>query len=182
MPVIPAGVVGPATGSTISSHDALYAYPADMQTNGTLITANGTDTNLPRITLADAATQRVKWVWAIPARWSAFALRFGWVNEVATAGNVKFQVTYDNIHLGEGDVTGAVTATISFAARAAGGQFDHNYETSITELATIPVVLGGFGDSPFMQFSLSRLGADGTDTLAGGASISVCTATRVDVA
>lgn len=180
MPVLPTGSVGGPAGSVVSGHDALYTYPADMQTNGTLISGNGTDTNLPRVTLADAATQRVKGVWAIPVGWKAMAVRYGWVNEVATAGNVKFQFTYDYIHLGEGDVTGAVTATVTFGARTAGGQFDWNYETAITELATIPVVLGAFGDSPFMMWSLSRLGADGTDTLAGGASIGVVTATRVD--
>jgi hypothetical protein len=152
-----------------------------MQHNGTLITANGTDANLPRITLADAVTQRVKWVWAIPPRWSAIALRFAHINEVATAGNIRFQLDFKNIHLGNGDVTGAVDFTFAFTVTAL-GQFDWGYGLSPATLETIPITLGGLGDAPFMLFSLSRIGGAGADTLAGGVSIGVVTATRCDPA
>lgn len=172
-------VRGYATGSTVSGHDALYAYPADMQHNGTLITGNGADVGLPRITLADGSTQRVKFVWAIPVDWKAIAVRWGGVPEVGTGGNVKLQFAYKLITLGEGDVDGAVT-TISVAALNASGAADWKYMTP-TETALIQTPTGAFGDAPFMLCSLSRLGADAADTLAGGFSIGVVTATRVDL-
>jgi hypothetical protein len=172
-------LIGPATGSTFSGHDALYVYPADMQHNGTLITGNGADVGLPRITLADAATQRVKWVWAIPPRWAAIAVRWSAIPEVGTGGNVKWQFAYKLIYLGEGNVDGAMT-TVSVAALDASGAQDWKYLTP-AEVASIDTPTGGFGDAPFMLCSLSRLGADGTDTLAGGVSVGVATATRADL-
>jgi len=172
-------LAGPATGSTLTGHDALYVYPADMQHNGTLISGSGADTGLPRITLADAATQRVKWVWAIPVRWAAIAVRWSAIPEVGTGGNVKWQFAYKLIHLGEGNVDGAVT-TVSIAAQDATGAADWKYLTP-SEVASIDTPAGFFGDAPFMLCSLSRLGADGTDTLAGGVSVGVATATRADL-
>lgn len=172
-------LVGPATGSNLTGHDALYAYPSDMQTNGTVVTENAADTGLPRITLADAATQRVKWVWAIPVRWDAVAIRFAAIPEVATGGNVVFQFAYRLVTLGSGSVQGAVTNTIAVAAAAMGVvQFNWNYLLP-AELSNIAMTPGGFGDSPFLHCSLARLGANGSDTLAGGCSIGVVTATRV---
>jgi hypothetical protein len=170
---------GAAGGSTLTDHDALYVYPADMKHNGTEVVVNTTDAGLPRITLADAATQRVKWVWAIPPRWAAIAMRWASIPEVGTGGNVKWQFAYKFIYLGEGDVNGAVT-TVSIAALSGSGISDWKYNTP-SETASIDTPAGGLGDSPFMLCSLARLGADGTDTLAGGISVGVATATRVDV-
>lgn len=175
-------VKGPATGSTLTGHDALYAYPADMQHNGTLLAGTAADVGCPRITLADNVDQRVKWVWAIPVDWDAIAVRWGSSNENVATGNVRWQFAYKLIYLGEGNIDGAVT-TISIAALSSGGQFDFLYNTP-AELVSIPTVNGGFGDKPFMLCSLARLGLAGPgngDTLAGGVSVMVTTATRVDI-
>ncbi len=172
-------VRGPATGSTVSGHDALYAYPTDFQHNGTLVSGAGADTGLPRVTLADGVTQRVKWVWAIPVDWAAMAVRWGAVPEAAVAGNVKWQFSYKPILLGEGNVDGAVT-TVSVAALAAAGQFDWDYKIP-SETAVVATPTGLFGDSPFVLCTLSRLGGDASDTYAGGVSVAVTTATRVDL-
>lgn len=168
---------GPVTGSKLSYHDALYAFPANMQHNGTLISGSAADTGCPRITLADAATQRVKFMWEVPVDNDALAIRWAWTNESASSGNVKFQFAYKLIYIGEGNVDGAVT-TITVPAIAAAGQFDFNYSLP-TETASIatPDVFG----KPFLLGSLSRLGADATDTLAAGISIIAVTATRVDL-
>jgi len=168
---------GPATGGLLTFHDALYAYPADMQHNGTLITGAGTNTVLPRITLADAVTSRVKWVWAIPVGWDAFRINFGIINENVGTGNCRWQLDHKFIVLGEGNVDGAVTNTATVTL-SSGGQFDWTYHELV---ASQVVTLGGFGDAPFALFSLARLGADGADSLAGGISIGVVAATRVDV-
>lgn len=170
---------GGANGSTFTDHDPLYAYPADMQHNGTLISGSAADTGLPRITLANATTQRVKWVWAIPIRWAAIAVRWGVIPEVGTGGNVKWQFAYKLIYLGEGNVDGAVT-TVSLAALDASGAADWKYQTP-SEISSIDTPAGAFADNPFMMCSLSRLGADAADTLAGDISVGVVTATRVDV-
>jgi len=168
---------GSATGGLTTGHDALYAYPADMQHTGTLIPGTGAATGLPRITLADAATQRCKWVWAIPVEWDAIRINMGVINENVGTGNVRWEFAYKFIVLGEGNVDGAVTATITITL-SSGGQFDWTYhEIDPSEL----IVLGGFGDSPFMMCSLTRLGSDGADTLAGGISVGVVTCTRVDI-
>ncbi len=168
---------GPATGSTLSDHDSLYAYAAEMVHNGTLTSNAGADVGMPRITLADAATQRMKWTWAIPVRWDAIRVNFGMTNETAGAGNVRWQFAYKMIYLGEGNIDGAVTATIN-ATLTAGGQFDHTYHEMSASILT-PV--GAFGDAPFMMCALSRIGADGADTLAGAASVHVITCTRIDI-
>lgn len=172
---------GSATGSTFSDHDALHVYPADMtRSAGTSVPdVSAADTGLPRITLPDSATNRVKWVWAIPARWAAIALRWAAIPEVGTGGNVKWQFAYKNIYLGEGNVDGAVT-TVSIAALDASGAADWKYLTP-SEVSSIDTPAGAFADAPFMLCSLSRLGADGTDTLAGGVSVGTVTATRVDL-
>lgn len=168
---------GPVTGSTLSGHDALYAYPTNMEHNGTYIPGNGADIGTPRITLADAATQRVKWMWAVPVGWDAVAVRWGAVNENVATGNVKYQFAYKLIYIGEGNVDGAVT-TISIAAQTSAGQFDFNYLLP-TEVSAIPTP-DVFG-KPFILCSLARLGADAADTLAGGVSICLATATRADL-
>jgi hypothetical protein len=168
---------GVATGGLLTFHDALYAYPSDMQHNGTLISGSGAATGLPRITLADAVTQRVKWVWAIPVAWDAFRMNVAVINENVGTGNVRWQFDYKYIVLGEGNVDGAVTATITVTL-SSGSQFDWTYhQIDASELVT----LGAFDDAPFMMCSLARLGGDGADTLAGGISVGVVAATRVDL-
>lgn len=168
---------GPASGSFLSGHDVLYAYPADYQHNGTLISGAGTDTVMPRVTLADAVTQRVKWVWAIPVHWDAIRVNMGVTNEIVGTGNVRWQFAYRLINLGEGDVNGAVTTILD--TLVSGGQFDFTYHQIAASIAT-PV--GPLGDSPFMLAALSRLGGDAADTLAGGISVDLVAATRVDLA
>jgi len=173
---------GPATGSTNSGHDALYAYAKDWETNGTLIHGGGAGTGLPRVTLADNLDQRIEWQWAIPVGWSAMRFAFARINEAAGTGNVKFEFGYKQILLGEGNVDSALTV-VSMAALTSGGQFDWTYQAP-NELLSIPTPSGGFGDKPNVRFSLTRLGAGGPgngDTLAGGISIGVVTATRVDL-
>jgi len=170
-------LAGSADGSTLSGHDALYAYPADMQHNGTLTAVTTTDVGLPRITLADAVTQRVKWVWAIPVRWDAVRINAAVINENVGTGNVRWQFTHKLINLGNLDVDGAVTGT-TLVTLSSGGQFDWTYHQISASVAT---PAGGLGDAPFMLCSLSRLGADGADTLAGSISVGVVTCTRVDL-
>lgn len=170
-------VRGPATGSILSGVDSFVSQPADMQHNGTLITGNGADVGMPRITLADAATQRCKWLWTIPPGWDAVAVQFVAINEAAGTGNVKYQFAYKLIYIGEGNVDGAVT-TVSMAALPSTGQFDFNYlvPSEIQKIAT-PDVFG----KPQMLCSLSRLGADAADTLAGGVSIALTIGVRVEL-
>jgi hypothetical protein len=168
------------TGNTVfTGHDALYAWPNDMQSNGTLVPASATDAGLPRWSLADAATQRVKWTWAIPVGWNSIAVRWGWDNESAGAGNVKFQFSYRHIYaFQELDVNAGSVTDITIPAITALGQYDSAYSTP-TETAAIATPSGGLGDKPFMQCSLTRLGSDGTDNLGGAAAVYVATATRV---
>jgi len=170
---------GPATGSTLSDHDALYAYPKnwELSAGATVVDVTATDTGLPRVTLPDAATNRVKWVWAIPVRWDAVRINAAVINENVGTGNVRWQFTYKLIALGEGNVDGAVTGTV-LVTLSSGGQFDWTYHQIAASILT-PV--GVLGDAQFMMCSLSRLGADGADTLAGGISLGVTTATRVDI-
>lgn len=169
---------GSATGSTLTDHDALYAYPSDWQLGGgaTLVGNGGADTGLPRVTLADAATQRIKWVWAIPARWDAIRVNAGLINENVATGNVRWQLSYRQILLGEGDVDGAVTSIL--VTLSSGGQFDWTYHQLA---ASITTPTGAFADKPFVLFSLARLGGDGADTLAGGISVGAVTCTRIDL-
>jgi hypothetical protein len=165
-------LAGPASGGTLTGHDAKYAYPTNMEHNGTLIPESAADIGLPRISLLD--NQRVKWVWEVPVRWDALAIRFGACPEVGTGGNVVFSFSYRYVALGSGSVRGAVT-TIAIAALSQGStQFGWNYFLP-SEVGNIPVVLGGFGDSPFMQCSLLRV----SGSLAGACSIGLVTATRM---
>lgn len=167
------------TGNTLRTpHDALYAFAADFSSSGTEVPESAQDVGVHRWSLADAATQRVKWSWAIPVGWNNVAVRWGWDNESAGAGNVVFQFAYKLLNLGEGDIDAGAVTTIAVPAVAAAGQFDLNYSTP-TETANIAVPAGGLGDKPFMQCALSRLGSDGNDTLAGAVAVFVTTATRV---
>lgn len=170
-------VRGPATGSILSGVDSIVTQPAEMTTSGSAVSVSGTDTGMPRITLADAVTQRVKWLWTIPPGWDAVAVQFVAINEAAGTGNVKYQFAYKLIYIGEGNVDGAVT-TVSMAALASTGQFDFNYliPSEIQAIAT-PDVFG----KPQMLCSLSRLGADAADTLAGGVSIALAIGARVEL-
>jgi hypothetical protein len=167
------------TGNTVlTPHDALYAWPTDMQSNGTLVPASAADTSLPRWSLADAATQRVKWAWAIPVGWNSLTVRFGWDNESTNAGDVKFQFAYRHIYaFQEGDVNAGAVTTIAIPAITALGQYDSAYSLP-TELAGITTPNGFLGDKPFMQCALTRLGSDGTDNLVGAVAVYVATATR----
>jgi Major tropism determinant N-terminal domain len=162
-------------GWLLTNHDAQYKYPAEMQHNGTLISGSGADTGMPRITLADGATQRMKWMWEIPVGWEAIRVNMGVINENVATGNVRWQLTYKLIYLGEGNVDGAVTGTV-LATLSSGGQFDWTYHQVAASIATPP---GAFGDAPLMLCSLSRLGTDGADTLVGGISVGAVTCTRI---
>lgn len=169
---------GSATGSTLTDHDALYTYPADWERSAgtSVVDMTAADTGLPRITLPDLATNRIKWVWAIPVRWDAIRINAGVINENVATGNVRWQFAYRLINLGEGNVDGAVTS--SLVTLSSGGQFDWTYHQIAASILTPPGILG---DAPFMMCSLSRLGGDGADTLAGGISVGVATCTRIDL-
>lgn len=164
---------------TLSKHDALYAWPADMQTNGALVTASGTDPGVPRVSLADAATQRCKWIWQLPLGWETAAFRWGWSNESAAAGNVVWQLAYRLVRIGlEGDVNAGAVTTIAIPAIAAPAQHDLEYSLpSVTQAIDLATGAAPFGQ--FLLVSLARLGADASDTLAGAASLIVGTITRV---
>lgn len=165
-----------ASGAVLTGHDALYAYPDTMQSSGTLSAGTGADAGLPRWNLADAATQRCKWVWAIPVGWSAVTVR--WASVTAATGNVVWQFAYRYITLGEAAVDTGVDDTIAVGALPAGGVGNWQYNTPAST-ASIPVTPGVLGDAPFMLCSLSRLGADGADTAAGNVGVAVATITRV---
>lgn len=167
------------TGNTLKTpHDALYRYAPEMQSNGTLVAADAADTGVPRWSLADAATQRVKWTWEIPVGWDSIAVRFGWCNESSNSGNVVFQFSYRHIYLGETNLNSGSVTTIAIPAAAALSQYVFNYFTG-SATASVATPSGGFGDKPFMQCAITRLGSDGSDTLSGAAAVFVATATRV---
>lgn len=167
------------TGNIVKTpHDALYAFAPDFSSNGTEVPESAQDVGVHRWSLADAATQRVKWTWAVPVGWSTIAVRFGWCNESAASGNVVFQLAYRQIFLGETDIDAGAVTTVAIPAITAAGQFAFNYSTPAAT-AAIATPSGGFGDKPFIQCALSRLGADGNDTLAGAVAVFVTTATRV---
>lgn len=159
----------------VGRFDPLYAYHNDMVSNGTDVPESAQDVGIPRWSLADAATQRVKWVWAIPNSWDGIAVRWAWDNETAGVGNVNFTFSYRFIYFGEGDVDAGAMTNIVVPPIAAAGQFDFNYALP-TETSNIATPSGGFGDKPTMVCVLSR---DGTaDTLNAAIAIQFATATR----
>lgn len=168
------------TGNVITTpHDALYAYPTDMLSNGTLVPESAQDVGVPRWSLADAATQRVKWSWAIPVGWNTIAIRWGYDNEVGGAGNIVWQLSYQQVVFGTANIdVGAVTDIAVGPIAASAVQYTFNYALP-TSTASIAVPAGGLGDKPVIMCSLSRLGADGADTLAGAAAVTLATATRI---
>lgn len=158
----------------LTPHDALYSYPASWQTNGTPVASAGDDDTLPRVTLD--VGQRIKFVWAIPVGWDAVAVRWASIREIATTGTVAWQLAYKLIYLTTNDVDAAGT-DIAVPAGSVGGQFAFAYNTP-AETAAIATPTGVFSDKPFMEVSLSRTGG----TLgAGGISVPLVTATRVDL-
>jgi hypothetical protein len=159
-------------GVLLTAADNDYIWAGDMQSNGTLVTGNGTDTIVPRWSLADAATQRVKWVSAIPAEWDTVAIRWGWDKEVAASGNVVWQFSYQLVDLFSGTNVnaGAVTNIAVGAIAVPASQFAFKYEVPVaTEAISVPD--GTFGSKPWMMCSLSRLGSDGADTYAGAVGV-----------
>lgn len=168
-------------GALLSGHDALYAYAVDMQTTGTPVPESAQDVGFPRISMADAATHRVKWAWAIPAAWNTVAFRWAWCKEAAGSGNVKWQFAYRMVFpfTGEDVDQGAVT-TVTMAAKAVSGTtFGLQYEIP-SETQALSVGEGAFGSKPFMLCSLSRIGADGTDNYAAAVAFILATLTRID--
>lgn len=165
-------------GPIRTAHDALYAYPTAMETNGTRVSEAATAAGVPRVTLADAATQRVKWVWQIPVGWDKATVRFGTINEGPGTGDVVWQFDYKQIRLGEATPNGAVT-TVPVGALTAGsvGRWEYNTPSALVGIATPS---GFFSDKPLLLCSLARLGSDGSDTLTNGISVAVATLTRVD--
>jgi hypothetical protein len=159
----------------VGRFDPLYKYAAEMKSNGTDVPESAQDAGITRWSLADAATQRVKWTWAIPNGWDGIAVRWGWDNEGAGAGNVNFTFAYRFIFFGEGDVDAGAMTSIVVPPIAAAGQFDFNYALP-AETANIATPAGAFGDKPTMVCSLSRDGA--ADTLNNAIAIQFATATR----
>lgn len=166
-----------ATWLAVGRIEPLYAYRQDMVSNGTDVPESAQDVGISRWSLADAATQRVKWTWAIPNAWDALTIRYLWDNESAGAGNVVWQFSYRFLYFGEGDVDAGAMTNIAVGALAASGQFDLNYALPAS-LENIATPSGAFGDKPTMVCSLSRLGSDGADTLAGAVAVGMATATR----
>lgn len=161
--------------SQIVGHQAMYLWPATLQHNGTLVGAEATDTGMPRITLADAATQRVKGIFPLQPGWDRVAIRWGTVNEGAGTGLVRWQLAYKFIDLNETNVNGAVT-TITPADQASGAINAWTY-VAPTETSLITVPDGVIGGKPLMMVSLSRLGA--ADAHSGAVSVATVTATLI---
>lgn len=166
-------------GQILSAHDALYALKQDMESSGAAVTEAAQDVGFPRWSLADAATNRVKWQWAIPAEWDQVAVRFGWNKEAAGSGNVVWQFAYRLVYPFSGeDVDASAVTTIALGAKAVSGTtFGFQYEIP-NETQAINVADGAFGSKPFMLCSLSRLGADAGDTYAGAVAVTLATLTR----
>lgn len=167
-------------GQILSGHDALYAWATDMQSSGTLVPESAQDVGFPRWSLADAATQRVKWTWAIGAEWDSVAMRFGWNKEAAGSGNVKWQFAYRLVYPFSGeDVDASAVTTLDLGAIAVSGTtFGFQYEIPASTQA-LAAADGAFGSKPFMLCSLSRIGADAADTYAGAVAVSLATLTRI---
>lgn len=167
-------------GQLLSAHDARYAWANDMQSNGTLVPESAQDVGLPRWSLANAATQRVKWMWEIPAEWDSVAIRFGWNKEAAGSGNVVFQYAYQLVYpFASTDIDAGAVTTIAIPAIAVSGTtFGIVYQIP-TEISAIATADGAFGSKPFIMSSLSRLGADAADTYTGAIAVSLATMTRV---
>ena len=167
-------------GQFKSGHDALYAYPSNMQSNGSLTTMNTSDVGMPRWVLDDTQQRFCKWIWAIPAAWDQVAARFAWNKEAAASGNVKWRFAYTLFYpFAGGDVNArAVDATIDLGAIAVpSSQYAITYQLNFAE--TINIADGAFGSKPFMVCSLSRVGTDATDTYNGSSvGVSVATLTR----
>jgi len=183
------GLTGPLTlatslqvtgaGNVVTTpHDALYAYPSDMVSSGTLIPESAQDVGLPRWSLPDGSTTLVKWVWAIPVGWNTVAARWGWNKEAATSGNVDWSFAYRLVYpfvLGDVDV-GAVTTVSLGSIAVSGTQYGFQYELPAA-IAAIAVADGAFGSKPFMQCALIRAGL--ADTYNGAVGVSLATLTRI---
>lgn len=155
----------------VGSINQLNNFATDLQSNGTLVPENAQDVGFPRWSLADAATQRVKWAVQIPPHWDAVGLSWVWDNEAAGAGNVVWQFAYRLLYFGEGDVDAGAMTTIAIGPIAAANQFDLSI-SGPSPVAAIPTPSGAlFGEKPFMVCSLSRLGADGADSLVGAVAV-----------
>ena len=164
-------------GQLLSAHDALYVYAATMKSNGTEVPESAQDVGLPRWSLADGATQRVKWVFEIPAEWDQVAVRFGWNKENTGSGNVNWSFAYRLVYpfVADNVDAGAVTTVSLGSIAVPSTQFAFQYEipAAISAIATAD---GAFGSKPFMLCSLSRDGA--ADTYAGAVAVSLATLTR----
>jgi hypothetical protein len=168
-----------STGQILSVHDALYVFASDMTSNGTAVDMDGAASQgMPRWSLADGATQRVKWTFEIPAEWDTVAFRFYWAKVSAGAQAVTFAFRYHLFYpFAVDDLdTGAMTeialagtgTSMSVANRPA-------YEIP-TATSAIAIADGAFGSKPFMLCELER---DGTgDAYAGAVTIAGATLTR----
>ncbi len=165
------------TVGAVTGHDAFYAYAADLRSNGTLVNVAGTDAGLDRWALANAATQRVKAVFAAQPGWDNMTVRFGWTAEDAGTGDVRWQVSYVLFYpiLGE-SVNKAATVAATFTSTVP-SQLGAKYEFNTVPAIATPVD-GSIGSSPFVIVSVARLGADAADTYAGAAGVFTITATR----
>lgn len=169
-------------GVFLTAHDALYAYAQDMKgsAGSTYVDEIAQDVGFPRWSLPDAATNRVKWIWAIPAAWGSIAVRFAWCKEAAGSGNVVWQYAYRLVYPFTGeDVDASAVTTVALGPKAVSGTtFGLQYEIP-SEIQNIATPDGAFGSKPFLLSSLTRLGGDGSDNYAAAAAVLLATLTRI---
>lgn len=176
----PAGHVINANGVFLSTHDALYILAPNMESDGTYIPAGAADAHFARWSLADGATQRVKFMFPVQLGWESAAFKWGWSGEAAVAGNVKWELAYRQIYpLLAPDLNDSTFTTIDIPAIAAGSQHQMVYSFP-TETQSIATPSDGFlGSKPWMMCSLKRTGGAGTDNYAGAVSVNSVTLTRI---
>lgn len=130
--------------------------------------------DFPRLTFPDAATTSARMVFNCPKWYAACDIHFGWINDHAATGNVRWRALLKEYDIGDTVANGAVIhdSTFTLASPNPGGIGLYQ------PVARVPFTPGLFGS--VYTCTLSRLGADGADTLAGPAGLFAVGFTRVD--
>ncbi len=144
---------------------------AEMASTAAMNTANG----FPRLTFPDAATTSAHVLFNCPDWYAACDIHFGWVNDHNATGNVRWQA-----EMREVDIGGTIAA----------GEAIHG-PTAFTEASPNPGGLGLAQPAVRIPFNpglfgsvytctITRLGTDAADTLAGPVGLFAVGFTRVD--
>lgn len=167
-------------GILLTEGDHIHKTAESMYGTGTLIDDPGTSHRLPRWQLPDAATHSVKCIVDIPFEWDQVDIVIGWNNEVATTGDVRLNFDYRFIMPFAADLVddaGDITTVNLGAVAAPSTQFAWEFLIN-SSLQNIAVANGPFQEKPMMLCTITRLGGDAADTLAGAVSISTLIANR----